>query len=82
MHLRDSDEAQARACYERAIEISHNQNARSWELRASTSLAALLGEQGEKQHAHDLLNGVYSWFSEGLESRDLKKANSLLDQLS
>jgi len=80
--LRNSDEVQARACYKRAIETARIQSARSWELRASMSLAALLGEQGEKQHAYDLLDGVYGWFSEGMESHDLKKARSLLDQLS
>ena len=46
--LRNSDEVQARACYERAIETARIQSARAWELRASMSLAALLGEQGRK----------------------------------
>jgi len=82
VYLRKSDETQARACYERAIETARDQNARSWELSATTSLAELLGEQGENQQGYDLLDGIYSWFSEGFESQDLKKAKSLLDQLS
>jgi predicted ATPase len=82
VYLRNSEQTKARTCYERAIETARNQNAKSWELRATTSLAALLGERGEKQHAHDLLDGVYGWFSEDLESQDLKKARLLLDQLT
>ena len=82
MYLRNSEQAIARTCYERAIETARYQNAKSWELRATASLAALLEEQGEKQHAHDLLDGVYSWFSEGLESQDLNNARLLLDRLT
>jgi predicted ATPase/class 3 adenylate cyclase len=82
LYLRRSDEAQARVCYEHAIETARSQSARSWELRATTSLAALLSEQGEKQRARDLLEGIYGWFSEGLESHDLKDAKSLLDRCS
>jgi predicted ATPase/class 3 adenylate cyclase len=72
----------ARACFEQGIEMARKQNARSWELRASMSLAALLNEQGEKQHGLELLQNIYGWFSEGFESSDLKKAKSLLELLS
>ena len=82
LYLQNSKQAKARACYERSIEAARNQNAKSWELRTTMSLAAFLGERGEKQHAHDLLDGVYGWFSEDLESQDLKKARLLLDQLA
>ena len=64
------------------VETARKQSAKAWELRAATSFAELLGEQGEKQQARDLLDGVYSWFSEGLESQDMKRAGRLLDQLT
>jgi predicted ATPase len=82
IYWRNADIANARACFERGIEMARKQNARSWELRASMSLAALLNEQGEKQQGLELLQNIYGWFSEGFESSDLKKAQSLLELLS
>jgi predicted ATPase len=59
-----------------------NGYAKSWELRASTSLARLWQQQGKRQEAHDLLAPVYGWFTEGFDTADLKNAKVLLDALS
>ena len=67
--------------YQQAIEIARRQEAKLLELRASTSLARLWGERGERQKAFDLLAPVYDWFSEGFDTKDLKEAQGLLDAL-
>jgi predicted ATPase/class 3 adenylate cyclase len=74
-------QTQACSCFERALEISRQQRARSLELRAATSLAHLWAEQGERQKASDLLVPVYGWFTEGFDTADLKDAKALLDAL-
>ena len=53
-----------------------------YELRAATSLARLWGEQGRRAEARDLLAPVYSWFTEGFDTADLKEAKALLDELA
>jgi predicted ATPase len=74
--------AQAQACFERAIEVARNQVARSWELRATTSLARLLASQGHRDEARAMLAEIYNWFTEGFDTADLKEAKALLDELS
>ena len=56
--------------------------AKSWELRAATSLARLWQQQGKNAEARDLLAPVYNWFTEGFDTADLKDAKALLDMLS
>ena len=73
------DESQA--SLQQAIRIAQAQQAKSLELRAATSLARLWGEQGRRAEARDLLAPVYEWFTEGLDTADLKEAKALLDQL-
>jgi predicted ATPase len=75
------NEGEAEACFHRAIEIARSQKARSWELRASTSLARLWRSQGKAGDAHDLLAPIYDWFTEGFDTADLKDAKALLDEL-
>ncbi len=70
------------ACFRRAIAIAQEQGARAWELRAATSLARLLTEQGERHKAHDLLAPIYGWFTEGFDTPDLNDAKVLLDDLA
>ena len=64
-----------------AVGVAQSQRARAFELRAATSLARLLGEQGKRAEARDLLAPVYGWFTEGFDTLDLKEAKSLLEQL-
>ena len=76
------DEApEAEAHFRRSIRIAREQRARSWELRASTSLARLRYKQGKTAEARGLLEPVYSWFSEGLDTTDLNEAAALLKEL-
>jgi predicted ATPase len=63
-------------------EIERNQQAKSLELRASTSLARLWQQQGKAQEAYDLLAPVYNWFTEGFDTADLQEARALLDELA
>src|SRR5262249_2576566 len=60
--------AEAEHCFQQALDIARNQQAKSWELRAATSLARLWQQQGKRQEAHDLLAPVYHWFTEGLDT--------------
>jgi class 3 adenylate cyclase/tetratricopeptide (TPR) repeat protein len=73
---------ETRRCFEQAIEISRNQSARFWELRATTSLARLLASGGSRHEACERLAEIYNWFTEGFDTRDLKEAKKLLDELS
>jgi len=76
-----SEATKATAYFERALAVARAQQAKSWELRAAMSLARLWRDQGKQDEARDLLAPVYGWFSEGFDTRDLKEAKSLLDEL-
>jgi predicted ATPase len=67
--------------FRRAIEIAQAQGAKSWELRATTSLARLLISQGRRDEAHSILAEIYNWFTEGFDTADLKDAKALLEEL-
>jgi class 3 adenylate cyclase/predicted ATPase len=73
---------EAEACFLKAIDIAQKQQAKPWELRASTSLARLWQQQGKKADAHKLLSEVYNWFTEGFDAKDLQEAKVLLEELS
>jgi predicted ATPase len=71
------------ACFfERALTVARVQQAKSWELRAAMSLARLWRDQGKVQQARALLAPVYEWFTEGFDTRDLKDAKALLEELA
>ena len=72
---------EAEECFHRALEVARRQQAKSWELRASTSLARLWQQQGKKAEAHKLLSEVYNWFTEGFDTKDLQEAKALIDSL-
>ena len=74
--------AAARQCFRQAIDVARKQSAKSWELRATTSLARLLKEQGDRDEPLSMLSEIYDWFSEGFATADLKDAKALLDELS
>jgi len=44
-------------------------------------MARLWRDEGKRDEAHDLLASIYSWFSEGFDTRDLKEAKALLNEL-
>jgi predicted ATPase len=75
------DAAKAEVYFERALAIARQQQAKSWELRAATSMARLWCNQGKREQAHDLLAPVYGRFREGFDTLDLKEAKALLEQL-
>ena len=80
--LKKGEEAEAEACFGQALDVARRQQARSWELRAATSLARLWQRQGRREEARQLLEPVYDWFTEGFGTPDLQEARALLDVLS
>jgi predicted ATPase len=76
------DVAEIEADFSAAAAIANRQGARSFELRAATSLARLWRERGRPSEAHDLLAPVYGWFTEGFDTLDLIEAWVLLDELA
>jgi predicted ATPase len=78
----EPDVTKAQAYFERALTIARQQQAKSWELRAATSMARLWRDQGKPQQARELLAPVYGWFTEGFDTLDLKQAKALLDELA
>jgi predicted ATPase len=78
----EQDAANAEVCFQRALAVAHQQQAKSWELRAAMSLARLWRSQGKVQQARELLAPVYGWFTEGFDTRDLTEAKALLEELA
>ena len=76
------NQAEAETCFHHALDMARTQQAKSFELRAATSLARLWQQQGKRQEAHDLLAPVYHWFTEGFDTADLQDAKALLDELA
>ena len=81
MRMQQGQLDEAEACLRGAIGVARRQKAKSWELRATTTLAHLLGDRGDRAQAVELLRPVYGWFKEGFDTKDLKDAKALLDQL-
>ena len=75
------DEAQAEACFQCALSVAASQSAKSFELRAATSLSRLWQKQAKKTEARQLLSQSYEWFSEGFDTGDLKEAKALLEEI-
>ena len=78
----DPNATKAEAYFQRALRLARQQQAKSWELRAAISLARLWRDQGKVQQARELLAPVYGWFTEGFDTRDLKEAKALLEELA
>jgi class 3 adenylate cyclase/predicted ATPase len=76
------DVANAEGCFERALAVAREQQAKSWELRAAMSMARLWRNQGRRPQARDLLAPVYDWFTQGFDTLDLKQAKALLNELT
>jgi predicted ATPase len=89
-------EAEAEACFLKAIEIARRQQAKSLELRATVSLARLRQQQAMQKgarsthhearakldEAHRMLSDIYGWFTEGFDTKDLQEARALLEELN
>lgn len=74
-------EADALACFERALATAQRQRAQTWALRAATSLARLQLRRGESDAARAALAGVYGGYREGFDTKDLRDAHALLARL-
>jgi predicted ATPase len=75
------DATQAEACFQQALTVARRQQAKSWELRAASSLARLWQQQGKRTEARELLAPIYGWFTEGFDTADLQEAKALLEEL-
>jgi predicted ATPase len=76
------DEQHSAICFQHALALARSQQAKSFELRAATSLARLWQCRGKRQEAYDLLAPVYHWFTEGFDTADVQEAKALLDALT
>ena len=76
-----SDHELAHNCFEKALNIARAQSAKGWELRAAKSLAELWKAKGNRREAYQVLAPVYDWFTEGFDTKDLKEAKALLEEL-
>ena len=81
LRLRQGDSGAAEADFREAIALAQKMSAKAWELRATMSLARMLRQQGKVEEARLLLSEIYSWFTEGFDTADLKDAKALLDKL-
>jgi predicted ATPase len=71
---------EAAACFQETLAIARHQQAKSWELRAATSLGRLWWQQGKREEARGLLAPIYGWFTEGFDTADLQDAKALLEE--
>jgi predicted ATPase len=78
----EPNKTKAEVYFERALAVARQQQTKSWELRAAMSMARLWRDQGKRDEARDLLAPIYGWFTEGFDTRDLKEAKELLDELA
>ena len=69
-------------CFLNAIEIAQRQQAKSLKLRAATSLARLWQQQGKRHAARSTLSEIYGWFTEGFDTKDLREAKTLVEELT
>jgi len=81
LHQAVPETSQAEAYFHQALDIARQQQAKSWELRAARSLSRLWQCQGKRAEARDLLAPIYSWFTEGFDTADLREAKALLEEL-
>jgi predicted ATPase len=76
------DVQEAESCFHQALDIARQQQVKSLELRATTSLSRLWQRQDKRDEAHQLLASIYDWFTEGFDTVDLQEAKALLQELS
>ena len=73
---------EAETCFQHALTIARDQEAKSLELRAAMSLSRLWQQQGKQAEARALLAPIYGWFTEGFDTADLQEAKVLLEELA
>ena len=73
---------EAEQCFQQALAIARNQQAKALELRAAMSLSRLWQAHGKRAVAHESLAEIYGWFTEGFDTADLQEAKALLDELT
>jgi predicted ATPase len=79
--MRQGRDEEAESPLRASIEWAREQQAKSWELRSSTTLAQLLLERSQRDAAREVLAPIYNWFTEGFDTHDLRAARTLLDSL-
>jgi predicted ATPase len=77
----EQNQVEAEACFRRAIDLSRGKSAKLDELLATTRLSRLWQKQGKNAEARQILAEIYGWFTEGLDTRPLKEAKALLEEL-
>jgi len=82
LHASLSRANEAEAEYTTALAMARQQQAKWWELRAAVSLARLWQGQSKVAAARELLAPIYGWFTEGFDTKDLKEAKALLEELA
>jgi predicted ATPase len=82
LRLKQGHGEPAEADFRTALTQARRMGAKSWELRAATSLARLLRDSARRDEAHTILADIYNWFTEGFDTTDLKEAKALLDELT
>jgi len=80
--LNPDSQSEAEVYFLKAIEVARKQQAKSLELRATVSLARLWKQQGKREEARQMLAGIYNWFTEGFDTKDLQEAKALLAVLA
>jgi len=79
--MSDAGAHEVEACFHRVLAVAREQQARWLELRTSVSLARLWQAHGRRGEAHELLSGIYGWFTEGFDTVDLIEAKALPAEL-
>jgi predicted ATPase len=80
--LPSPDNGEIESCFQAALMLARQREAKSLELRAATSLSRLWRDQGKRAEARNLLTPVYDWFTEGLDLPDLQNARDLIDDVA
>ncbi len=82
LEMQGAGEGEVEDCFQQALDIARQQEAKSLELRAAMSLSRLWHKAGKREQAREMLAEIYGWFTEGFDTADLKQAKALLEVLS
>jgi len=78
----EENAAEAEACFRHAVDLTRRHGTKGWELRATVALSRLWQRQGKRAEAHRELVGIYGWFTQGLDAREMQAARALLQELA